>query len=140
MSVVTVTGRRPELRIAPAFLNERRARCCRDAKRQNGCLNEGIVNGWVDSDRLARGQAGTVARVGRMVGGRGRRLTADVVWRTRESPPDGGIGVRLEGLGVFCVHDVHDLPERPGRNPATGEKITIKARKTIVFRPSRGLK
>ena len=48
-----------------------------------------------------------------------------------------GDRLRIAGLGVL---EVKDRPERAGHNPATGEAITIKASKKIVFRPAKELK
>jgi DNA-binding protein HU-beta len=48
-----------------------------------------------------------------------------------------GDRLRITGLGVL---EVKDRPERAGHNPATGEAITIKASKKIVFRPAKELK
>jgi len=48
-----------------------------------------------------------------------------------------GDRLRIAGLGVL---EVKDRPERQGRNPATGEVITIKASKKIAFRPAKELK
>ena len=45
--------------------------------------------------------------------------------------------VRILGFGGF---ELKDTPERPGRNPKTGEIITIKAGKKISFSPSDALK
>lgn len=48
-----------------------------------------------------------------------------------------GDPVRLAGLGTFKPKS---LPERQGRNPATGEAITIKASKKISYTPAADLK
>lgn len=40
----------------------------------------------------------------------------------------------------FGTYQVTERPERPGRNPATGEAITIKASKSVKFKPAKGLK
>ena len=48
-----------------------------------------------------------------------------------------GDRLRIAGLGIL---EVKDRPERSGRNPATGEAITIKASKKIAFRPAKELK
>lgn len=45
--------------------------------------------------------------------------------------------VQIIGLGTF---DVKDRAAREGRNPQTGEKIRIKASKTVRFRPGKALK
>ncbi len=48
-----------------------------------------------------------------------------------------GKHVKLSGFGNF---DLTDKKERPGRNPKTGEKIPIPARRVVVFRPGQKLK
>lgn len=45
--------------------------------------------------------------------------------------------VQIVGFGSFTVRQ---RKERQGRNPKTGATITIKARKTVGFRPSKDLK
>jgi DNA-binding protein HU-beta len=47
-----------------------------------------------------------------------------------------GARIRVAGLGTF---EVRKRPERTGRNPATGEPITIKASKKVAFRPAKDL-
>ncbi len=42
-----------------------------------------------------------------------------------------GKQVKLSGFGNF---DLWDKDERPGRNPKTGEKIPISARRVVTFR------
>ncbi len=48
-----------------------------------------------------------------------------------------GEQVKLSGFGNF---DLLDKKERPGRNPKTGEKIPISARRVVTFRPGEKLK
>lgn len=43
-------------------------------------------------------------------------------------------------IGTFGTFTVSKRPARKGRNPRTGEEITIKASKSLRFRPSSGLK
>jgi len=43
----------------------------------------------------------------------------------------------LAGLGTF---EVVKRAKRKGRNPRTGEPVTIKAHKAVRFRPSKTLK
>lgn len=45
--------------------------------------------------------------------------------------------VILPGLGRL---DTADSPERPGRNPRTGEPVTIPARRRVTFKPAKKLK
>jgi DNA-binding protein HU-beta len=48
-----------------------------------------------------------------------------------------GARVRIGGLGIL---QVRKRPARLGRNPATGEKIKIKASKKVGFRAAKELK
>ncbi|MBP3194986.1 MAG: integration host factor subunit alpha [Cardiobacteriaceae bacterium] len=50
---------------------------------------------------------------------------------------EGGEEVKMAGFGNF---ELRDKPSRPGRNPRTGEKTTIKARRVVTFRPGVKLK
>ena len=47
-----------------------------------------------------------------------------------------GEEVAIPGFGKFSVKD---RPERQGRNPATGEAITIKAKKSVRFKTGKQL-
>lgn len=48
-----------------------------------------------------------------------------------------GEEVKLAGFGVF---NMRNKPERPGRNPKTGEEIPISARRVVTFHASGRLK
>ena len=48
-----------------------------------------------------------------------------------------GAEVKLSGFGNF---QLRDKPQRPGRNPKTGEEIPITARRVVTFRASQKLK
>ena len=48
-----------------------------------------------------------------------------------------GTGVKLSGFGNF---QLRDKPQRPGRNPKTGEAIPIAARRVVTFHASQKLK
>ena len=48
-----------------------------------------------------------------------------------------GEKVKISGFGNFLVRD---KSARVGRNPQTGEQITISARRVLTFRPSQVLK
>jgi len=48
-----------------------------------------------------------------------------------------GEQVRLSGFGNFGLRD---KKERPGRNPKTGEKVLITARRVVTFSPGNKLK
>ena len=48
-----------------------------------------------------------------------------------------GEEVTIPGFGKFAVKD---RPEREGRNPSTGEALTIAASKKVAFTAAKGLK
>ncbi len=48
-----------------------------------------------------------------------------------------GDSVKLSGFGNF---QLRDKPQRPGRNPRTGEEIPIAARRVVTFHASQKLK
>ncbi|HZS81195.1 MAG TPA: integration host factor subunit alpha [Herbaspirillum sp.] len=48
-----------------------------------------------------------------------------------------GEAVKLSGFGNF---QLRDKPQRPGRNPKTGEEILITARRVVTFHASQKLK
>ena len=48
-----------------------------------------------------------------------------------------GDGVKLSGFGNF---QLRDKPQRPGRNPKTGQEIPSTARRVVTFHASQKLK
>ena len=60
-------------------------------------------------------------------------LVFDIIKGTLES----GDKIKIAGFGNFVVKGKAD---RRGRNPQTGEEITITARKILTFKPSQVLK
>ena len=48
-----------------------------------------------------------------------------------------GDGVKLSGFGNF---QLREKPQRPGRNPKTGEEVPITARRVVTFHASQKLK
>ena len=48
-----------------------------------------------------------------------------------------GQHVKLSGFGNFTLRD---KPQRPGRNPKTGEEIPVAARRVVTFKPGLKLK
>lgn len=50
---------------------------------------------------------------------------------------ENGDSVKLSGFGNF---QLRDKPQRPGRNPKTGEEIPISARRVVTFHASQKLK
>lgn len=60
-------------------------------------------------------------------------LVFDIIKGTLES----GDKIKIAGFGNFVVKSKAD---RRGRNPQTGEEITITARRILTFKPSQVLK
>ncbi|MEW5893043.1 MAG: integration host factor subunit alpha [Pseudomonadota bacterium] len=50
---------------------------------------------------------------------------------------ENGDSVKLSGFGNF---QLRDKPQRPGRNPKTGEEMPITARRVVTFHASQKLK
>lgn len=50
-----------------------------------------------------------------------------------KSALESGEQVKISGFGVF---EVKQKNARQGRNPQTGEKITLSARRVLTFKPS----
>ena len=50
---------------------------------------------------------------------------------------ESGDEVKLSGFGNFILRDKN---QRPGRNPKTGEKVPISARRVVTFRSGQKLK
>lgn len=50
---------------------------------------------------------------------------------------ENGQHVKLSGFGNFTLRD---KPERPGRNPKTGEDIPVAARRVVTFKSGLKLK
>ena len=68
--------------------------------------------------------------------GLSRNESADLVESVLEkisSTLSGGEGVKISSFGSFGVRM---KGERIGRNPKTGEEVTITPRRVVVFRPS----
>jgi integration host factor subunit alpha len=59
------------------------------------------------------------------------------VFSIMKSTLEDGEKVKIHGFGNF---EVKQKKERPGRNPLTGESITIEARRILTFKPSMLLK
>ena len=61
----------------------------------------------------------------------------DALIKTIETALKAGDAITLLGFGTF---DVKDRAERTGRNPQTGQEITIAAAKVPSFKPGKALK
>lgn len=61
----------------------------------------------------------------------------ELVFETMKSTLESGENLKISGFGNFNIKLKND---RRGRNPQTGEQITIEARRIITFKPSPTLK
>lgn len=61
----------------------------------------------------------------------------ELVFEIMKGTLEGGEKLKIAGFGTFTVKQKAD---RRGRNPLTGEKLTIRARRRISFKPSVVLK
>ena len=50
---------------------------------------------------------------------------------------ENGENVKFSGFGSFSVRD---KPQRPGRNPKTGEEIPVLARRVVTYKASQKIK
>ena len=57
----------------------------------------------------------------------------EIIKRTLENSQD----LLISGFGKFCVKEKNT---RRGRNPQTGENLTLEARRVVTFRCSKALK
>lgn len=61
----------------------------------------------------------------------------EIVFETIKETLADGEKLKISGFGNFVVRPKQ---ERIGRNPKTGDKITISARRVLTFKPSQVLK
>jgi integration host factor subunit alpha len=61
----------------------------------------------------------------------------EAVFNLMKTTLESGESLKLSGFGNFLVKQKAD---RQGRNPQTGEKITITARQVLSFKPSKLLR
>ena len=81
-----------------------------------------------------------VENVYEKLGGFTKKETADmvdVVFEVIKDTLATGEKLKISGFGNFVVREKR---ARVGRNPQTGEEITISARKVLTFKPSQVLK
>ena len=63
--------------------------------------------------------------------------TVDYVFQTILATIKDGEKFKIAGFGTFRMKD---KKAREARNPKTGEKVMVKASKTIAFRPEKSVK
>ncbi len=65
------------------------------------------------------------------------REAVEILLKIMKSSLENGDNVLLSGFGKFSVKDKRP---RQGRNPQTGEKLILDARRVVTFKPSGKLK
>jgi integration host factor subunit alpha len=74
------------------------------------------------------------------VGGFSKKETADIVdlvFETMKQTLSKGEKIKISGFGNFVLRD---KPQRPGRNPQTGDPIAISERRVLTFKASQLLR
>ena len=61
----------------------------------------------------------------------------DVFFEELRSTLEQGQQIKLSGFGRF---ELRDKTSRPGRNPKTGEEVTITPRRVVTFKPGHKLR
>lgn len=61
----------------------------------------------------------------------------DLIFELMKETLGRGENIKISGFGNFVMRDKN---ERQGRNPQTGEPITISSRRVLTFKPSQLLK
>jgi integration host factor subunit alpha len=85
-------------------------------------------------------KADIVETVYEKVGGFSKKEAAEIVetvFDTIKETLEKGEKIKISGFGNFVVRDKN---ARAGRNPQTGQEITISARRVLTFKPSQVLK
>ena len=85
-------------------------------------------------------KADIVNAVYERIGGFSKKEAADLVdlvFETMKETLGRGEKIKISGYGNFVLRDKHP---RQGRNPQTGDPITISERRVLSFKPSQILK
>src|SRR5215470_13187399 len=88
-------------------------------------------------ERRTMTKADIIENVYEKVGGFSKKEAAETVFDTIKETLERGEKIKISGFGNFVVRDKN---ARVGRNPQTGEEITISARRVLTFKPSQVLK
>src|SRR5512147_3286382 len=81
-------------------------------------------------------KADIIENVYEKVGGFSKKEAAEIVetvFDTIKETLERGEKIKISGFGNFVVRDKN---ARAGRNPQTGQEITISARRVLTFKPS----
>lgn len=81
-----------------------------------------IIEAIAEADEIYRTRAAEIAEI-----------LIEIIKRALESGED----VLISGFGKFCVKEKN---KRRGRNPATGENMILKPRRTVTFKCSGNLR
>ncbi len=85
-------------------------------------------------------KADIIEAVYERVGGVSKKEAAEIVdsvFGAMKTSLESGEKLKISGFGNFIVRE---KKARLGRNPQTGEEITISARRVLIFKPSQVLK
>lgn len=84
-------------------------------------------------------KADIVERIQQTIGGKKKEAAdlVETVFSIMKGTLESGEKIKVAGFGNF---EVKKKADRRGRNPQTGETITIEARRVLTFKPSHVLK
>ena len=91
---------------------------------------------WAHTVKKTMTKADIIENVYEKVGGFSKKEAAEIVetvFDTIKETLERGEKIKISGFGNFVVRDKN---ARVGRNPQTGEEITISARRVLTFKPS----
>ena len=91
-------------------------------------------------ERHTMTKADIVESIYEKVGGFSKKEAAEIietVFDTIKETLERGEKIKISGFGNFVVRE---KKSRIGRNPQTGDEITISARRVLTFKPSQVLK
>src|SRR5262245_41383072 len=99
-----------------------------------------VTDAAVKDDRKTMTKADIIENIYERVGGFSKKEAAEIVetvFDTIKETLEKGEKIKISGFGNFVVRDKN---ARAGRNPQTGQEITISARRVLTFKPSQVLK
>lgn len=113
--------------------------CLRRGIDMNEQANSAISNAASNADKATLTKADIVEKVYNKIGF-SKKEALELVELVFDSLKDvlvAGDKVKISGFGNF---DIKEKKSRVGRNPQTGDQITISARRVLTFKPSQVLK
>jgi integration host factor subunit alpha len=113
-------------------LNDNQSTDSTSCSDRNDLIEDGLVSGSLTKAELAEMLFDSLG-----LNKREAKDFVDAFFDEIRTTLESGDSVKLSGFGNF---QLRDKPQRPGRNPKTGEEIPIAARRVVTFHSSQKLK